>query len=335
MKKFKKFSLLTLLILSLAGLFACAGAWYWTERPVAMDGERIDYLVEAGNGPADIARVMNDAGIHIHTRGFSLLARLSGQDKQLKAGAYEARRGDTPITLLQRMANGDMTQSRLTFVEGWTYKRIRQALRDSPDVRQTLDGISDAALLKRLGSNASSPEGLFYPDTYVFTPGTTDFDILRRAYHAGQDLLARAWSEREPGLPLASPYDALVLASIVEKETGNKADRTKVAGVFINRLRSGMPLQTDPTVIYGLGSDYSGRLRKKDLAADTPWNTYTRSGLPPTPIASPGRASLLAVLHPDSHGYYYFVARGDGTSEFSTNLAAHNRAVSKFILGRN
>lgn len=334
MKKLKTFSLYLLLAAALLATAISGGAWYWTEHPVALDADRIDYVVEPGSGPRSIARVMNQAGIDINEDAFVMLARLTGNDKRLQAGAYEAVQGDTPRILLERMATGDMTQTRLTLVEGWTYQRIRMALREAPDVRQTLGETSDAELLKRLGAVESRPEGLFYPDTYVFVPGTSDFDILRRAYHAQMTLLEKLWAERDPDLPLKTPYEALILASIVEKETGHSADRNKVAGVFVNRLRIGMPLQTDPTVIYGMGDAYQGRIRKKDLTRDTPWNTYTRGGLPPTPIASAGRAALLAVLHPDKHKYLYFVSRGDGSSQFSENLAAHNRAVAKYILGR-
>ncbi len=299
-----------------------------------MNAERVDYLVEPGSSPHSVARAMNEAGIKIDRRAFVALARLTELDRQLKAGAYEARQGDTPWQLLERMAQGDMTLTRLTLVEGWTYRQIRDVLRASPEVKQTLEGVSDHELLQRLGAEQTHPEGLFYPDTYVFTPGTSDYDILRRAHHAQMLQLDKLWAEREPDLPLSDPYEALILASIVEKETGHSADRTRVAGVFINRLRIRMPLQTDPTVIYGMGDAYDGRIRKRDLQADTPWNTYTRGGLPPTPIASSGLASLYAVLHPEKHKYLYFVSRGDGTSEFSETLVAHNRAVAKYILGR-
>lgn len=335
MTLFRKFILKALLLLILVAAIACGAAWYWTEQPVDMDGDRIDYLVETGSRPRTIARTMTEAGIHLNEDAFVLLSRLTGSDTLLKAGAYEAVRGDTPRILLERMASGDMLQTRLTLVEGWTYQGIRQALRDSSDVKQTLDGVSDQELLQRLGAEADHPEGLFYPDTYVFVPGTSDFDILRRAYHAQQEVLDEAWEQREPHLPLKTPYEALILASIVEKETGHGADRERVAGVFINRLKINMLLQTDPTVIYGMGEAYQGRIRKKDLTTDTPWNTYTRGGLPPTPIANPGKAALLAVLHPEQHKFLYFVSRGDGTSEFSTNLNAHNRAVNKYIRGRN
>lgn len=342
----KVFLYFTLALLVAAGAVAGA-AWYWTEKPVTMAEERVDYIIEAGSTPRSVARALNKAGIGMHEDAFVLMARLTGQDVHIKAGAYEAVQGDTPRVLLERMASGDMLQTRITLIEGWTYQRIREALRNDANVRQTLDGVDDAELLSRLnatldgqeaafdlGSPVEAAEGLFHPDTYVFVPGTADFDILRRAYGAQIQILKEVWEARQPGLPLKTPYEALILASIVEKETGQSAERARVAGVFINRLRLKMPLQTDPTVIYGMGDTYQGRIRKVDLQTDTPWNTYTRGGLPPTPIASVGRASLEAALHPEEHKYLYFVARGDGTSEFSRNLTAHNRAVAKYILGR-
>ncbi|KAA0911020.1 endolytic transglycosylase MltG [Pusillimonas sp. ANT_WB101] len=334
MKQIKNLILYPLLMLALLAAAASGAAWYWSTSPVTMQQERIDYIVAPGASPRAVARLMLKSGIDVNEEGFVLLARLSGLDKQIQAGAYEALQGDSPRRLLERMVNGDMTQARLTLVEGWTYQRIRQALREAPQVKQTLEGVTDQQLLKQLGAEQQAPEGLFYPDTYVFVPGSSDFEILRRAYEAHETMLTTLWAERDPKLPLTSPYEALVLASIVEKETGHEQDRRRVAGVFINRLRLGMPLQTDPTVIYGMGEAYQGRIRKKDLTTDTAWNTYTRAGLPPTPIASPGRAALAAVVHPESHDFLYFVSRGDGTSEFSSNLASHNRAVSKYILGQ-
>lgn len=303
--------------------------------PVSMAHDRVDYLVEPGSSPRQIARTMNQAGIDIHEGAWVALARLTKQDRGLKAGAYEATPGDSPRMLLDRMTAGDMRQARVALIEGWTYQRIRQTLRETPELQQTLDDVAEPELLEKLGIEADTLEGWLYPDTYVFVPGSTDFDILRRAYVAQSDILAQAWEQRQPDLPLKTPYEALILASIVEKETGHAEDRGKVAGVFINRLRKGMALQTDPTVIYGMGDRYTGRIRKIDLQTDTPWNTYTRPGLPPTPIASASRAALHAVLHPDTHDFLYFVSRGDGTSEFSKTLAAHNRAVAKYILGRN
>lgn len=310
-------------------------AWRWTDTPVTMQAEKVDFIVDPGSGPQAVARTLNKAGVEVHQRGFAWLARYLEQDKLLKAGAYEARQGDTPRTILARIAGGEMSQRQVTFVEGWSYRQIRAALRAHPDIKQTLEGVSDAQLLEKLDVQAPNPEGLFFPDTYLFNPGNSDYEILRRAYLAQQQVLEQVWAQREEGLPLATPYEALILASIIEKETGHEPERVRVGGVFINRLRVGMPLQTDPTVIYGMGEAYQGRIRKRDLQTDTPWNTYTRSGLPPTPIASPGRASLLAAVQPEAHNFFYFVSRGDGTSQFSANLADHNRAVARFILGRN
>lgn len=335
MRKIGFIVLSLLLAVALTGAGLVAYGWHWAQSSVAMDEDTVQYVVPPGSGVRTIAQVMNKAGVKVHPDAFVALARFTEMDKQIKAGAYEARRGDSPRRLLERMARGEMVQARLTLVEGWTYQRIRQVLRDSPSIKQTLEGVSDAELLKRLGSEHNSPEGLFMPDTYVFVPGTSDFEVLELAYRAMQNFLQQAWEQRAPDIPLNSPYEALILASIVEKETGQGEERARVAGVFSNRLQRGMLLQTDPTVIYGMGDKYQGRIRKRDLQTDTPWNTYTRGGLPPTPIASPGRAAVEAALHPESHSYYYFVARGDGTSAFSSNLREHNRAVAKYILGRN
>lgn len=335
MKKLLSYLLLGLLAVILLSAAVSAGAWYWvTQQAVPMQAERIDYLIEPGSSPRQVARAMQQAGIQLNEDAFVYLARLSERDTQLKAGGYEAVQGDSLWRLLERMASGDVTQRRLTLVEGWTYRRIRDTLRSHPDVRQTLENVDDNTLRERLGIQENSLEGWFYPDTYVFAPGTSDFDILRRAHHAQQTLLNTLWEQRDPGLPLKTPYEALILASIVEKETGHHADRERVAGVFANRLKRGMLLQTDPTVIYGMGEAYQGRIRKRDLITDTPWNTYTRAGLPPTPIASSGKAALLATLNPEGHKYLYFVSRGDGTSQFSEDLQAHNRAVARYILNR-
>src|SRR5690625_4113827 len=316
------------------GVFSAGAFWYWAQkRPLSLSAERVDYLIEAGSSPKRVAATLNEAGVAISELAFVWLARLTRLDRKIQAGAYEAVVGDTPKQLLDRMAKGDMLQTRVALIEGWTYQSIRQALRNHDTVKQTLPDDQDA-VREELGIEGTALEGWFYPDTYVFVPGTTDYDILRRAHHAQQQVLQQAWESRSEGLPLKTPYEALILASIVEKETGHAEDRRRIAGVFMNRLKINMALQTDPTVIYGLGDRYQGRLRKVDLQTDTPWNTYTRNGLPPTPIASPSRAALEAVLHPEQHDFYYFVSRGDGTSEFSRTLAAHNRAVAKYILGR-
>jgi len=335
MKRPIYYFLLFLLLVVVALAAACGGAWLWMNQPLRMASDRVDFVVDPGSSPRGVAHAANTAGITLWEDGFVWMARLSGRDKLIKAGGYESIRGDTPWLLLERLARGDVNQRQITFVEGWSYKQIRQALRDNPDIKQTLDGVDDAEILRRLGSSGSSMEGLVFPDTYLFTPGSTDFDILRRGYQEGQRILAQTWDKRLPNAPVSTPYEALVLASIIEKETGHGPDRTRVAGVFANRLKENMPLQTDPTVIYGMGDNYEGKLRKRDLQTDTPWNTYTRAGLPPTPIASPGRLALLAAVQPEQHKFLYFVSRGNGTSEFSATLADHNRNVSRYILGRD
>ena len=322
------------LLIALAAAAAVGGAWYWAHQPMQLKADRIDFVVDPGSSPRTVARTLNEAGVPVWEPGFVWMARLSELDKQMKAGGYQAINGDTPWKLLERLARGDMTQRQITFLEGWTYRQIRQALRANPDVKQTLGETTDEELMERLGSDIKQPEGLFFPDTYIFTPGSTDYDLLRRAYQEGQRILQDTWAKRQPGLPVTTPYEALVLASIVEKETGHGPDRRRVAGVFTNRLKIGMLLQTDPTVIYGMGDAYQGRIRKRDLQTDTPWNTYTRPGLPPTPIAAPGRAALLAAVQPEQHKFLFFVSRGNGTSEFSVNLNEHNRNVSRYILGQ-
>ena len=309
-------------------------AYHWAHGAVTLPAPYVDVLVPPGATAASIARLLGQSGVQINPRFFSWLARFGGFDTKLKAGGYQVVQGDTPWTVLRRMAMGDMTQRQVTLVEGWNLRQIRAALAQHPDIRHTLDQITDAQLAERLGANSTFAEGLLFPDTYIFPIGTTDLDILQRAYRAQQKVMEKAWEQRATDLPLGSPYEALVLASLIEKETGSPADRARIAGVFVNRLRAGMPLQTDPTVIYGMGEAYEGKIRKRDLQTDTPWNTYTRTGLPPSPIAIAGRASLTAALQPEKHGYYYFVSRGDGTSAFATTLAEHNKNVSTYILGR-
>jgi UPF0755 protein len=228
------------------------------------------------------------------------------------------------------MVQGDEQLESVRFIEGWTFKQLRQALAQAPHLRPVTAGLSEAQLMQTLGLPGTAAEGQFFPDTYRYSRGVSDLTVLKRARQAMQQRLDAVWAERHQGLPLKTPEEALILASIVEKETGRAADRARIAGVFVNRLRIGMPLQTDPTVIYGLGDAFDGNLRKRDLQADTPWNTYTRRGLPPTPIAMPGLASLRATVRPEASGDLYFVARGDGSSVFSPTLEAHNRAVNQY-----
>ncbi|MDX3905427.1 MAG: endolytic transglycosylase MltG [Pigmentiphaga sp.] len=325
------FLVMTLLLLSLAAVGAGVA---WLRMPLSLPADKVDFVIDEGTTMRGIAHQMREAGIAVPPDALVAYARLTGVDRRIKAGGYEVARGESLWTLLKRLSRGDVTQREITIIEGWNFRQIRAALRRHPDVRQTLEGVDDATVAAMIGASTSHPEGLFFPDTYLFAVGSSDIDILRRAYRAQQRELAEIWEQRDAELPLGSPYEALILASIVEKETGMEADRRRIAGVFVNRLRVGMPLQTDPAVIYGLGEVFDGNLRRRDLRADTPWNTYTRRGLPPTPIANPGRASLLAAVQPEKHKYLYFVSRGDGTSAFSETLERHNRYVARYQLGR-
>ena len=261
-----------------------------------------------------------------------LLARQMGVAGKLHAGEYALTPGISPRALLAKMAAGDVIQHHFTIVEGWTFAQLRDALAHDAGLRQTLAGVDDGALMRELGSSDTTPEGWFLPETYSYVKGMSDLDLLRRAYEAMHKALQKQWDAREAGLALPAPYQALILASIVEKETARAEERPQIAAVFLHRLALGMKLQTDPTVIYGLGASFDGNLRKHDLETDTPFNTYTRGGLPPTPIALPGAAALAAVTHPASTNALYFVARGDGTHEFSATLEAHNSAVAKYQL---
>jgi UPF0755 protein len=293
-------------------------------------GETAEYSVEPGRTSREIADGWVRAGVQ--TSPFLLYQwfRWSGRARQIRAGSYEIGAGTTPIRLLEKMVRGDETLATLRFTEGWTFRQIRAELARAEGLKPTIAAMSDADVMTAIGAPGVSPEGRFHPDTYAYSKGSTDIALLKRAYRAMAKRLADAWQERDPTTPLQSPEEALTLASIVEKETGVAADRGRVAGVLVNRLRLGMPLQTDPTVIYGLGAAFDGNLRKRDLLTDGPYNSYTRAGLPPTPIAVPGRASLLAAVHPEQTKALYFVSRGDGSSEFSETLADHNRAVNRY-----
>jgi UPF0755 protein len=260
--------------------------------------------------------------------------RLSGQARQIKAGSYEIGQGVTPLSLLRKLVRGEEAQRAVTLVEGLTFRQLRQTLLTADQLKPDTKDLSDSALMEKLGRPGLHPEGRFFPDTYSYAKGSSDLALLKRALRVMDQRLDAAWQQRAAGLPLKTPEEALILASIVEKETGRPSDRPMISGVFNNRLRIGMMLQTDPTVIYGLGDKFDGNLRKRDLLADTPWNTYTRAGLPPTPIAMPGKAALLAAVQPAQTKALYFVAKGDGTSHFSASLEEHNRAVNKFQLGK-
>jgi UPF0755 protein len=317
-------------VLLLAAAAAGAAAW-WLNRPLALASDSVEVSIELGTSPRDIAQAWVQAGVQAPPLLLYEWFRWSGQSRKIRAGSYEIGPGVTPIGLLRKMVRGDETLAVVRLIEGWTFRQFRAELAKAEALKPTTALMTDDQLMQALGAPAGlSPEGRFHPDTYAYSKGSSDLAVLKRAYHAMQKRIDAAWQERAPDSPLRSADDALVLASIVEKETGVGADRGRVAGVFVNRLRIGMPLQTDPTVIYGLGEAFDGNLRKRDLLADTPYNTYTRAGLPPTPIAMPGKASLLAAVHPDPTKALYFVARGDGSSEFSETLADHNRAVNRY-----
>ena len=325
--------LAALLVAVLAGAGALGAAWWWLDRPLPLAGASVELSVEAGATPRDVAQAWVDAGVQTSPRLLFEWFRWSGQARRIRAGSYEIDAGTSPRGLLAKMVQGDETLERVRFIEGWTLRQLRAALASAPHLKSSTASLSDAQLMAALGAPELPAEGRFFPDTYIYSRGVSDLTVLRRAHKALQQRLDSIWAERAADTPLKSAAEALTLASIVEKETGTPADRGLVAGVFVNRLRIGMLLQTDPTVIYGLGAAFDGNLRKRDLLTDTPYNTYTRSGLPPTPIALPGMASLRAAVRPQPTKALYFVARGDGSSVFSETLAEHNRAVNKYQRG--
>jgi UPF0755 protein len=321
------------LILVLAGLFGGAGVW-WLNQPLDLKTESVDLSIEPGTSARGVAQAVVDAGVAVDPALLYGWFRLSGDSRQIRAGSYEITRGTTPRSLLRKLVRGEESLRALTLVEGWNIRQVREALRRAEQLRPDSANLSDAALMEKLGRPGQHPEGRFFPDTYTYAKGSSDLAVLQRALRAMDKQLAAAWAQRAPGIAVKTPEEALTLASIVEKETGRPSDRTTISAVFNNRLRIGMLLQTDPTVIYGLGAAFDGNLRKRDLLTDTPWNTYTRTGLPPTPIAMPGKAALLAAVQPAQSKALYFVARGDGTSQFSASLDEHNRAVNKFQRGQ-
>jgi UPF0755 protein len=321
----------TVFLLALLAALAAAGAgWWWLQRPLPLAAPTIDLSIEPGTLPRAVAQAVRDAGVDVDPDLLYAWFRLSGQGRQIKAGSYELTRGITPQGLLDKLARGEEALRALTLVEGWNIRQVRSALARGDQLRPDTRNLSDADLMALLGRPGVHPEGRFFPDTYTYSKGSSDVAVLKRALRAMDRRLASAWAQRSPQSVVKTPEDALILASIIEKETGKAQDRTLIASVFHNRLRIGMPLQTDPTVIYGMGTAFDGNLRRVDLQTDTPWNTYMRTGLPPTPIAMPGKASLLAAVQPASGKFLYFVAKGDGTSHFSATLDEHNRAVNRY-----
>lgn len=328
---------------ALLGLFAAAAlalaAGYvvlerWLDRPLAVGDAPLTIDVPAGQPFAATTRELGARGVLDHPGWMRAYARLTGADARVKAGEYEVRPGTTPRELLRLLESGAVVRHSVTIVEGWTFRSLRAALERSPYLDNTLAGQDDAAVMAALGEPGTPPEGLFFPDTYLFGKGAADVEILAQARARMQRELENAWNDRVEGLPITTPYEALILASIVEKETALASERERIAGVFTQRLRRGMRLQTDPTVIYGLGAGFDGNLRRADLERDGPYNTYTRAGLPPTPIALPGAAALRAAVNPDERGELFFVATGlpDGSHEFSRTLAEHEAAVRRYLV---
>ncbi len=304
---------------------------YW---PVSLTEAKVLVRVPPGASLRVAAQTLNTGGVQVSPWIISGVGRLAGLSTTIKAGSYEFDRGISLWSLLRKLSSGDTSQGDVLFVEGISFRELRARLNAQPDLVHSTQALSDQAIMARLGVPDRKPEGWFFPDTYRFDKRTDDTEVLARAMAAMQKQLDLAWQGRDANLPLKTPYELLILASIVEKETGAAADRTQIAGVFMNRLRKGMRLQTDPTVIYGMGERFDGNLRKGDLQRDTAHNTYTRAGLPPTPICMPGLASLQAVAHPANTDALYFVARGDGTSQFSADLNTHNQAVNQYQRGK-
>lgn len=328
-------------LLLLVVVLAAVGYWLWQDyqrfrtTPLHISGEGFNYQVKPGTSLNAVANDLKAKGILRQPLYLRALAKDLGVSNKIKAGEYLIAAGTTPEMLLTTFVRGKVIEYSLTLIEGWTFKQSLQAVRGHPMLVQTLPAdLSTEQVMQRLGYAGEYPEGRFFPDTYLFPRGTTDVDFLRRAYESMQTILAEEWANRSENLPVNTPYDALILASIIEKETGVPEERQQVAGVFVRRLQKGMLLQTDPTVIYGMGESYKGNIRKKDLQTDTPYNTYTRAGLTPTPICLPGRAAIHAALHPADGTALYFVASGNGGHTFSDTLQEHNKAVAKYLQSR-
>lgn len=305
---------------------------YYAVTPLKLQPSNQEIVIQPKSGLRSIANQLVAQGVLSEPWRFIIIAKLLHKEQYLQAGSYTLNKNVSPYQLLLSLNHGKATQGSVTFIEGRTFAQVRQKLANNDAVKQTVTHFSDAEIMHMLGSRHTVPDGLFFPDTYYFDRNITDLALLKISYDAMQRKLEKAWQNRESNLPYKNSYQALIMASIIEKETGKASERPMIAGVFINRLRLGMRLQTDPTVIYGMGAMYDGNIRKKDLLMDTPYNTYTRSGLPPTPIAMPGLASIEAALHPAQTKALYFVGKGDGSHVFSSNLNEHNRAVVRYQL---
>lgn len=324
-------------VASLGVIVLVAVVWFGSYAWLPLDWRSLpaEFTVGERGTLRGVARQLHAQGLLPDAWRFELLGRLRGKAYSVKAGSYQLDSALSPSQLLDALTGNAARLEAVTFIEGWTFRQMRGALEAHPALRQDTASLSDRAVLAAIQVGEEHPEGLFFPDKYFFVRGSSDISVLARAHRRMQSILDDQWAARAPDLPLRTPYEALILASIVEKETGLASDRAMVAAVFVNRLRAGMRLQADPTVIYGLGAQFDGDLRRRDLLTDGPYNSYTRSGLPPTPIAMPGLASIVATLNPAPSRALYFVARGDGSSEFSETLEAHNRAVAKYQRGVN
>lgn len=332
----KKMLLLMAVTLVLALVMLLAGRqWllHWGQQPMNVPMATV-LEVPKGSSLSHLAQRLEDMEWIQRAELLKLYLRLARQDSRIQAGEYAVAATTSPQQLLQQLAAGEVISYSLTLVDGHSFKQFRQVLKQQPKLKQLTADWSASDILQALNSTYSHPEGLFYPDTYQFTRSDSDLDILRRAYQRMETLLAQAWEQRDPDLPYDSAYEALIMASIIEKETGVPAERPEIAGVFVNRLRRSMRLQTDPTVIYGLGDAYQGNITRQHLRTTTPYNTYRIAGLPPTPIANPGLPAIAAALHPADTDALYFVARGDGSHQFSISLQQHQQAVKKYQLQR-
>ncbi len=323
-----------IVVVCIAVLGLLGAGYAWVHSPLDITVASVDLSIEPGSSAKDVATDVAHAGVRVQPALLYWWFRLSGKARNIKAGSYELLAGTTPRSLLQKLVQGDEALRSVTLVEGWTFKQVRDALRKADQLKPASQTLTPSEIMEQLGRPGVHPEGRFFPDTYTYSKGSSDLAVLLRAMHAMDKKLDAAWAQRNPKSPLQTPEQALVLASIVEKETGKTTDQPLISAVFNNRLALGMRLQTDPTVIYGLGDAFDGNLRRIDLQTDSPYNTYIRAGLPPTPIAMPGKAALLAAVQPAPSKALYFVARGDGTSQFSNSLDEHNRAVDKYQRGQ-
>jgi UPF0755 protein len=325
----------TFLALVVIAIAAAVGYGFWyVGSPVPIARYPLEIEIPRGAGFRAAMEQLEKSGVPLRRYEFELLARLTGKVRNVKAGSYEIAQPVTPVQLLEKLTRGDVTQAEVRLIEGWTFAQFRAALDQSAFLRHDTKGMDDAQVLARLKATETHPEGLFFPDTYLFGKGSSDLAVLRRAYRAMARHLKEEWDARDTATPYRTPYEALTMASIIEKETGQAGERDLIGGVLVNRLRIGMRLQVDPTIIYGLGLTFDGNLKRGHLTEDGPYNTYTRAGLPPTPIAMPGVASLRSAMRPGKTDAMYYVSKNDGSSHFSRTLEEHNRAVARYQLRR-